>query len=122
MRILTGHRTLPTGVKGVSQERREVKASFGCFIAPKGLANLAQGFNPDHYTQFVGQEAVAQRHYRWMEKQRSPVRTKYRLEAYATLLFGASSDARGHAECSQGNWGFDCFSPIIRPEILLFVL
>ena len=27
-----------------------------------------------------------------LEKYRSPVRTKYRLSAYATLLFGASSD------------------------------
>ena len=39
----------------------------------------------DHYTQFVGGKAVAQRTIDCLEKYRSPVQTKYRLEAYATL-------------------------------------
>jgi hypothetical protein len=54
---------------------------FGAIYCPGG----ALGFNPDLYTQFVGPEAVAQRHYRLSGKHRSPVRTKYRLSAYATL-------------------------------------
>jgi hypothetical protein len=33
---------------------------FGAIYCPGG----ALGFNPDLYTQFVGPEAVAQRHYR----------------------------------------------------------
>jgi hypothetical protein len=31
---------------GDRTEWRYVKASLGCFIAAKGLKNLAQGFNP----------------------------------------------------------------------------
>jgi hypothetical protein len=30
-------------------EWRQVKADFGCLIAPKGLKNLAQGFNPGYH-------------------------------------------------------------------------
>ena len=33
----------------VSPEWREVEADLGCFVAPKGLKNLAQGFNPGNY-------------------------------------------------------------------------
>jgi len=31
-------------------EWHEVKASLGCFIAPDGLKNLAQGFNPGKHS------------------------------------------------------------------------
>jgi hypothetical protein len=50
------------------------------FFAPQGC-----NFNPDHYTQFVGGKRSPGATIDRLEKDRSPVRTKYRLEAYATL-------------------------------------
>ena len=51
------------------------------FSAPKGLEYLAQDFNAGLYTQFVGRNKAS-----------LDGVNEYRLEAYATLLFGASSD------------------------------
>jgi hypothetical protein len=50
--------------------------------SPEGAReNLAQGFNSELYTQFVGGNKAS-----------LDGVNEYRLEAYATLLFGASSD------------------------------
>jgi hypothetical protein len=51
------------------------------FSAPKGLEYFAQDFNAGLYTQFVGRNKAS-----------LDGVNEYRLEAYATLLFGASSD------------------------------
>jgi hypothetical protein len=53
------------------------------FFVPKRQEDSAQGFNPDHYTQFVGGKRSPSATLDCLEKHRSVVRTKYRLEAYA---------------------------------------
>ena len=79
------------------------KADLGCFIAPKGLCpegaeEFSSGFQPLVENlivihNYVGGKRSPSATIDCLEKHRSPVRTKYRLEAYATLLFGASSDS-----------------------------
>jgi hypothetical protein len=61
----------------------QVKASLGYFIAPKGAEEFQPGFNPGLYTQ-IGETRIP-------GKRRLMVR-QYRLEAYATLFSGVSSD------------------------------
>ena len=57
------------------------------FIALQEPKNLAQGFNPEVYTQF-GKRRIP-------EKLRSIARTNYRLEAYATLRRRVAAVVRG---------------------------
>jgi hypothetical protein len=45
----------------VAEERRKIICTED---HKEETAGASQGFNPDHYTQFVGREAVAQRLYR----------------------------------------------------------
>jgi hypothetical protein len=58
-----------------------VKGDLGRFIAPEGLRDSAQGFNPDLYTQFGETEDT------WKEPVGGANNT-----AYATLLSEVSSD------------------------------
>jgi hypothetical protein len=53
---------------GVCLEWREVKADLGCFITPKGLKNLTQGFKPwELSSKAIRPEGAARDHYWWLD-------------------------------------------------------
>jgi hypothetical protein len=55
------------------------------FMLRRGYSIQPVGSKPDFYTQFLSAEAVARVTIDCLEKHRLMGRTKYRLEAYATL-------------------------------------
>ena len=64
---------------------------------PEGAEEFSPGFQPLVENlivihNYVGGKRSPSATIDCLEKHRSPVRTKYRLEAYATLLSGVSSD------------------------------
>jgi hypothetical protein len=75
-----------SGALGSAVNGAKLRNVRGLSFAPKGHENLAQGwspgFNPELYTQFVGGNKAS-----------LDGVNEYRLETYATLLFGASSDS-----------------------------